>query len=250
MTRDLNSPSVLITGASRGIGLEIARKLALRGVALTITARDESRLRKVEGELREMGAQSVVSVAADLADPDSAEVVIARHRATYGDLTALILNAGVGTAGAIADYPQKRLDKTIAVNFRTPFLLIQLALPLLRLAAARHAHRGAKVIVLSSITAIYAEAQLAAYGATKAAVASLVDTLNAEESANGIAATSIAPAYVDTDMSEWVRGRIDPNAMIPASDVATLVEGLLQMSARSVIGRVVMARAGTDGYEA
>lgn len=56
--------------------------------------------------------------------------------------------------------------------------------------------------MLSSITAIYAEAQLAAYGASKAAIASLVDTLNAEESGTGISATSIAPAYVDTDMSE------------------------------------------------
>ena len=250
MADGTHARSALITGASRGIGLAIARRLAARNIALTITARDEGALTAIRQDLRELGSPAVLSVAADMADPDAPVGVIQRHRDEYGDMSALILNAGVGTAGSIADYPLKRLDKTIAVNFRSPFVLIQEALPLLRSAVARHPSEGAKIIVLSSITAIYAEAQLAAYGASKAAIASLVDTLNAEESGNGISASAIAPAYVDTDMSEWVRGRIPPEEMIPADDVATMVECLLRMSARSVIGRIVIARAGTDGYEA
>ena len=124
--------SALITGASRGIGLAIARRLAERNMALTITARNEEALATVRQELRELGSPSVLSVAADMADPDTAVGLIQRHRDEYGDMSALILNAGVGTAGSIADYPLKRLDKTIAVNFRSPFVLIQEALPLLR----------------------------------------------------------------------------------------------------------------------
>ena len=104
--------------------------------------------------------------------------------------------------------------------------------------------------MLSSITGIYAEAGLAAYGASKAAMLSLVETLNAEESANGITATAIAPAYVDTDMSAWTHDTIAPETMIPASDIAIIVDSLLRLSHRSVIGPIIMTRAGTTGYHA
>lgn len=97
--------SALITGASRGIGLAIARRLAARNMALTITARNEEALAAVRDDLRELGSPAVLSIAVDMADPDASVGLIQRHRDEYGDMSALILNAGVGTAGSIADYP-------------------------------------------------------------------------------------------------------------------------------------------------
>ena len=88
--------------------------------------------------------------------------------------------------------------------------MIQNALPLLRAAAARSSRRGPKIVILSSITGAYAEEGLAAYGASKAAALSLAETFNAEQSANGISATAIAPAYVDTDMAAWAHDRLPP----------------------------------------
>jgi 3-oxoacyl-[acyl-carrier protein] reductase len=162
----------------------------------------------------------------------------------------LVLNAGVGTAGRIETFPANRLDKTIAVNFRSPFITIQAALPLLRTGASRRPAQGAKIIVVSSITGVFAEAGLAVYGASKAALLSIVDTFNAEESAHGITATAIAPAYVDTDMSAWTHGTVAPETMIPADDIAQLAAAFVNMSARSVVGPVVVSRAGTSGYHA
>jgi NAD(P)-dependent dehydrogenase (short-subunit alcohol dehydrogenase family) len=83
---------------------------------------------------------------------------------------------------------------------------------------------------VSAITGAYAEEGLVAYGARKAAALSPAETFNAEESVNGLSATAIAPAYVDTDMAAWVHDRIPPQTMIPADDIAVLVESLLQLS--------------------
>ncbi|UNX56597.1 SDR family oxidoreductase (plasmid) [Georgenia sp. TF02-10] len=244
MTEARGRASALVTGASRGIGLGIAEMLARRGTALTITARDGERLADVAGHLRELGAPEVVSVAGDLADSALPDVLGKRHAEAFGDLGCLVLNAGVGTAAPIGDLPEARLDKTLAVNLRAPVLLLQRLLPLLR-AADR-----ARVVVLSSISGVYAEPGLAAYGATKAALNSLVETLNAEESGNGVSATAIAPGYVDTDMSAWTHDRIPPDEMIPVSDVVTLVEALVSLSAQSVVPRILITRAGTSGFEA
>ncbi|CAA0137496.1 3-oxoacyl-[acyl-carrier-protein] reductase FabG [Mycolicibacterium vanbaalenii] len=243
--------SALITGASRGIGLSIAKALAAQKISLTITARSREALDALVPELTALGSPRVITVACDMADPAAAATITETHRRHHdGALTVLVLNAGVGTAGRIEAFPANRLDKTIAVNFRSPFLTLQAALPLLRSGASRRPALGAKIIVVSSITGVFAEAGLAAYGASKAALLSLVDTFNAEESANGITATAIAPAYVDTDMSAWTHGTVAPEMMIPADDIAHLAAALVNMSARSVVGPVVVSRAGTSGYHA
>ena len=244
MTERTRTPTALVTGASRGIGLGIAGMLARRGFALTVAARDEVRLDEVAAGLRAGGAPHVTCVAGDLSDPTYADRLVDAHGEQFDSLDCLVLNAGVGTAGPIDALPATRLDKTIAVNLRAPFVMLQRAIPLLRKAD------GARIIVLSSITGVYAEAGLAAYGATKAALNALVDTVNAEESQHGVSATAIAPGYVDTDMSAWTHDRIPPDQMIPVSDIVTLVEALVTVSPRSVIPRLVVTRAGTNGFEA
>jgi short-subunit dehydrogenase len=240
----------LVSGATRGIGLGIAEMLARQGYALTVTARDAARLDTVAADLRAAGAAEIVSVAADMADTEGVERVLAQHADRFGAMSALILNAGVGTAGALAESSMRRFDKTLAVNLRAPLQLIQGALPMLRAGAAAAPARGAKVIALSSITGVYAEAGLSVYGAAKAALISLIATLNAEESANGVTATTIAPGYVDTEMSAWIHDRIPPERMLAVDDVVGMVDALLRLSSRAVVPNIVMSRAGTDGYRA
>lgn len=242
--------SALVTGATRGIGLGVATRLAEHGFSLTISARHTERLAEVAVQLREAGAKEVRTVAADLADPEAPARVIAGHAESFGSMKALILNAGVGTAGAIAEFPARRFGKTVAVNLNAPFALMQAALPLLRSGAAADPGGGAKVIALASIAGVYAEAGLAAYGATKAGLISLVETLNAEESGNGVTASAIAPGYVDTDMSDWIKDRIPADEMIEVSDVVELVDALLKLSSRAVLPRLVVSRAGASLYGA
>ncbi|MET8797628.1 SDR family oxidoreductase [Nocardia sp. NPDC004568] len=246
----MSEKSALISGASRGIGLGIAQRLAREGYALTVTARDADRLDAVAAGLRAAGAADAVPVAADMSDPQGVERVLACHADRFATMSALILNAGVGTAGALADSSMRRFDKTLAVNLRAPVQLIQGALPMLRAGAAIEPARGAKVIALSSISGVYAEAGLAVYGAAKAALISLIATLDAEESGHGVTGTTIAPGYVDTEMSAWIHDRIPPERMLAVDDVVEMVDSLLRLSSRAVVPNIVMSRAGTDGYRA
>lgn len=100
--------SALVTGASRDIGLGIARRLAGRGYGLTITARGEDTLAEVAQTLRADGAPEGLTVAGDLSDPDHLSALVATHRDRFAVMHGLILNAGVGTAGRIEDYPARR----------------------------------------------------------------------------------------------------------------------------------------------
>jgi len=242
--------SAVVTGASRGIGRGIALDLASRGWALTLVARDPARLAAAASSAVSAGASHVDCVDVDLSAPDAAALVVAAHAARHDALDALVLAAGVGSAGPLDGYSVGRYDKQFALNTRAPFLLIRDALPLLRTAAGRRPSHGAKVIALASIGGIYAEPSLTVYGATKAALLALCRGFNAEESGGGVTATAIAPGYVDTDMSAWVHDAVPPASMIPVDDVVTTVSALLALSARTVLNEVVLSRAGTKGYEA
>ncbi len=244
------NPTAIITGASRGIGLGIATRLADQGYGLTISARDPERLASTAELLRNRGAKEVVAVSGDLSQPQAAAEVVNAHRAQFEGLSALVLNAGVGTAGALGEFEMRRFDKAIDINLRTPLALLQQSLPLLRQWAAENPVRGAKVIALSSMTGIYTEAGLSVYGATKAALATLIDAVNLEESAHGVSATAIAPGYVDTDMAAWTHDRIAPESMITVDDIVELADTLLRLSARAVVPAILVSRAGTDGRHA
>lgn len=239
--------TALVTGASRGIGRGIARELAAQGYGLTVTARKEASLRKLTDELRVAGAAEVVAVPADLADRDAVAAVVAAHAEAYAAMDALILCGGVGTAAPFADLPVDRVERTFAVNTLSAVAAVRDALPLLRAAAARDTAHGARVIALASVTGVFPEPDLAAYGASKAALISLMETLNAEESGRGVMATAIAPGYVATDMSEWVTAAIPAASMLQVADVVEVVSMLLRLGRTASIAQVVMTRSGTSG---
>lgn len=240
--------TALVTGASRGIGRGIALSLARQGFGLTITSRTTSDLESLAVELREAGAPQVVLQVADMADRDSLAALVALHETTYGAMSALVVNAGMGSAGSVESFPLRRLDKTVEVNFTSAFVLIQAALPLLRKGVTSDPELGAKIIGLSSITGAYAEAGMSVYGASKAALLSLIEAVNLEESGNGITATAIAPAFVETDMTAWVTDEVPADTMIRVADVVRVVDMVVGLSRNASITRIVMARSGTTGY--
>lgn len=245
---DGSTRTALVTGASRGIGLGIATSLAERGYALTVSGRHGAALDETADRLRAAGAPAVLAVTADVADEEGMAKLARAHEETHGSLSALVLAAGVGSAGELAGYPLKRWDKQFAVNVRSAFVLVNQLLPLLRHTASDRPEGVARLVALASIEAVYPEPGLGAYGASKAALVSLCQSVNAEESGRGVTATAISPAYVDTDMSAWVHGEVPPEAMIQVADVVAMTDAVLHMSGRTVVPHVVMTRAGTTGY--
>jgi 3-oxoacyl-[acyl-carrier protein] reductase len=242
-------PSALVTGASRGIGRAIAERLAAAGFALTLSGRHPGPLHELARALEGVAADTDV-VPADMAAEDDVRRLAQRHAARFGSLDLLVLCAGFGASGPIADYPLRRFDRQVEVNLRAPFVLVQDCLPSLRQAAAGHPERGARIVAIASLTGVASEPGLAAYGATKAGLISLCQSVNVEESASGVSATAISPGYVDTEMSSWVHDRIDPADMIEPGDVAELVAALARLSARAVVPGIVVARRGDTQWRA
>ena len=249
MTDPAPRPSALVTGGSRGIGFGIADLLARRGWDLTLAARRIEHLERAAAALETHGG-SVRIAAADMADDAALAEIVGGHESAFGTMAALVLCAGVGTAGPIAGYPLTRYDKQMAVNVRAPFALVSRALPLLRATAAATPSRPARIIALSSIEGIHPESGLAAYGATKAALISLARSINVEENRHGVLATAISPAFVATDLSAWATATVPAEQMIPVDDIVRVVDLLLDLSANASIEHILVNRVGAGPYRA
>lgn len=243
----MTGKAALITGGSRGIGAAVAERFAAAGWDLTISARGADALEATAQRLRSHGGR-VEAVAADMTDEAAIGALVAAHTAAFGRCDALVLNAGMGAKGAVADFPVRRFDKLYQVNVRAPFLLMQSMLPTLRATAGDDG--AAKVIAVASITGVYPEPELTAYGATKAALASMCETFNLEESGRGVSATSICPGYVDTDMSEWTKDAIPAAEMISGADVAAIAYAVTELGRYAVLPQAVLTRPGTNLHRA
>jgi NAD(P)-dependent dehydrogenase (short-subunit alcohol dehydrogenase family) len=241
--------TAVVTGASRGIGRAIAGRLADEGWDLLVSARGGEGLSEAVAALSKSGA-AVRGVPADMARPADIEALARAQYQRGSELDLLVLAAGVGVGGPVDGYPMRRLDLQFAVNVRAPFQLVSLLLPALRAAAQHRPELGARIVAMSSITGQAAEPGLAAYGATKAALTLLCETITTEEGGNGVLATAIAPGYVDTDMAAWVHESIPRDQMMKTSDVAELALALTRLSCRAAVPSIVMARPGPNLHRA
>ncbi|MBN9739248.1 MULTISPECIES: SDR family NAD(P)-dependent oxidoreductase [unclassified Pseudonocardia] len=240
--------AALVTGASRGIGALIAGRLAAEGWDLTLSARSEGPLEDLAEALRTEHGVSVGTVTADMAQEHDVLRLATAQIDGPGRLDALVLNAGMGSIGPLADFPARRLDKLYTVNVRSGYLLIQTLLPLLR--ATSGESDAARVIAVSSLTGVAGEPLNSAYGATKAALTSLCETLNTEESLGGVTGTAVCPGYVATDMTAPLTGQVAHEAMIDPTDVAEVVVGVTRLSRSVVIPSIPMVRPGTHLWQA
>jgi NAD(P)-dependent dehydrogenase (short-subunit alcohol dehydrogenase family) len=222
--------AALVTGGSSGIGLAIARMLRDEGFELTLVSR---RPERVEAAAAEVGA---VAVAANVADAQECERIVAEHRDRFGRLDVLVNSAGIGIGGRVEDLAPRHLDLQLGVNLRGLFLVTQAAIPLLR------DSRG-WIVNLASIAGTVPTPELATYGATKAAVIALTRSLNEELDADGVRAIALSPGFVDTPMARW--SGIEPAEMIQPEDCAEVVRMCLRLSPTARIPQVVIERMGS-----
>jgi uncharacterized protein len=206
--------TALVTGASSGIGREIARQLAARGTHIVAVARDEERLADLAREVAEARDDVEVEVLpADLADPDQLATVEARLAATEADAGAgrpidlLVNNAGFGTYGRFADLDRDGEEREIRLNVVALVRLTHAALgPMLA--------RGHGTIVnISSVAGLQATPGNATYGATKAFVTSFTEALHEEARRFGVTVTAVLPGFTRTEFQSraGIDGRNLPN---------------------------------------
>jgi short-subunit dehydrogenase len=233
--------AAIVTGASRGIVLAIAETLGEEGFGLTITARKPETLERTAHALRGKGFE-VEHLAANMADEEGIHEVVRLHRERFGRLDVLVNNAGVGI-GATADAHQtKHIDLQLDVNLRAIVLFYRQCIELLRAAGAEH--RNALVVNLASIAGKSPQPWLSVYSATKAAVIAYTQAMNKELNADGVKSVAFCPGFVDTDMTEFVKGTVPAEEMLSTSDLAQAVRFLLRVSPACVIPEIVFQRPG------
>jgi NAD(P)-dependent dehydrogenase (short-subunit alcohol dehydrogenase family) len=233
--------AALVTGASSGIGLAIARTLGEEGYALTVAARRPDKLEAAAEGLRADGLE-VQSVAANMSEEEELLAVFAKHRETYGRLDVLVNNAGVGIGAPMEEIQTKYLDMQLGVNLRALVIGTREGLPMLREAGAEHGK--ALIVNTASIAGKGGQAWLSVYAATKGAVINFTQSTHREAGSSGIQCTALAPGFVDTPMTEFAKGQVPGEEMIRPEDIGQAIRFLLRTSPNCHVPEIVFTRPG------
>jgi NAD(P)-dependent dehydrogenase (short-subunit alcohol dehydrogenase family) len=231
--------SAIVTGATRGIGRAIADALAEDGYSLTITGRRPDGVEQAVAELQATGAD-VHGVALNHTDPDAPAEIVKRHAERFGRLDVLVNNAGVGIGANATEHQTKFVSMMLELNVRAIILFYREAIPLLKASAEQTGQ--SHVINLSSLGGKSGQPWLSAYSATKAAVVGYTEAMSKELASVGIKSTALCPGYVDTDMTEFVKGQIPADEMIRPQDIAEGVRFVLRLSRGCTIPEIVFMR--------
>jgi uncharacterized protein len=183
----------LVTGASSGIGLEIARQLAAEGTQLVIVARDETRLKSLAAEV----AVICEVLVADLSDPVQLATVEARVSSDNNPIDLLVNNAGFGFVGQFDEMDRDKETSVIDVNITALLRLTHAAAGAMR---GRVGKRG--ILNVSSVAGFIPSPTAATYSATKAFVTSFSQAIHEEMKPHGVAVTALCPGYTRTEFQD------------------------------------------------
>ncbi len=202
--KKLEGKVALVTGGSNGIGLATAKLFAAEGAHVIVTGRDPDGLQQAREAL---GADALVlqSEAGDLAQVDA---LLAQVKERYGRLDVLFLNAGVSRPAPFELVTEEQFDQIVGLNFKASFFTIQKALPLMG--------NGSSVVVTTSITNHSGTPNFSVYGASKAALRSLVQSLALALIGRGIRVNAVCPGPIDTNAFQRLKLDQDKVAAIHA----------------------------------
>ena len=238
---------VIVTGASRGIGLAIARKLASSGYGVTAIARRTNKDLEAAIEACEQQASGSLRFAAlDLSDIEAIPEFVRQLRRDQGPIYGLINNAGIGTEGLLATMPNTQIEALLRLNNLSPIVLTKYVV------RGMMAEGRGRVVNLSSIIASTGYNALSVYGATKAAMIGFTKSLAREVGRLGITVNAIAPGFIDTEMTrgldETQRKRIADRSALrrlaEVEDIANMAAFLIGDTGRNITGAVMTVDAG------
>jgi len=181
----------LITGGSRGLGLEMAREICARGGKVVLLARDEGELSRAKSELARLGTE-VLTIPCDLLETSQMQSAVQQTLQRYGRIDILINNAGVIEVGPLAHMQFKDFDRAMRLHFWAPYIMQFLVVPQMR------AKGGGRIVNISSIGGRIAVPHMTPYSASKFALAGFSDSIRAELAADKIYVTTVTPGMMRT----------------------------------------------------
>lgn len=224
----------LITGASAGIGLEMAKQLAAKKLNLILVARNELALKTLQSKLQQQFNIDVVYFVQDLAAPNAAANLFTRVKNNNYRVTGLINNAGFGSYGEFTDMPLKNDEDMIAVNITALVGLTKL------FAAAMLQYEKGRIMNVASLLSFLPFPYYAVYSATKSFVLAFTETIAAELEDKGIVVTALCPGTVETGFhTDAMRKTNAMHANKPQSSVEVAkagVELFLNGKGKKIVG--------------
>ena len=222
----------VVTGGSRGIGLEVARALLDRGAQVAITATSDRNLRAAEGDLQRAhsGDGGVLALRADVRRYPEVERALSATIERFGGIDILVNNAGIGIFRRVADMSLEEWQQVLDTNLTGVFHCCHAALPHLR------ARGGGWIINVSSLASTNAFPEAAAYCASKAGLNAFSEALMQEVRHDGVRVAYVMPGSVRTEFSGRTVG--DDEWKLSPADVAQVVVDLIAHPSRSLPSRV------------
>ena len=239
--------NIMVTGASRGLGLAINRRLAAAGYRVLAVARTLSpELKDAQNQARQSGNGNIEHLPFDLSQIDQIHDLVSAARRTYGPLHSLVNNAAIGTDGMLAMMHNNQIEALIRLNVTSPIVLTKYVVRNMM------ADGGGRIVNIGSIIGFTGYSGLSVYGASKSAIMGFTRSLAREVGKVGITVNAIAPGFIDTEMTgkldddqrEQIARRSALRRLAEPEDVASAVEFLLGDGGRNVSGTTVTVDAG------
>jgi NAD(P)-dependent dehydrogenase (short-subunit alcohol dehydrogenase family) len=245
---ELAGKVALVTGASRGIGLAVASRLAAGGASVYLAADgSEAELEAAAAACRKAGAPQAAWGLHDLARPGEAEAMVAAAHQRMGRIDILVNNAGIRVRKAFGEFTPEEFDRVVAINLRAPFLASQAVLPILR------AQGGGHVVHMASQLGLVASRFGAVYNLTKAGLIQLTRSMALELARENISVNAVCPGPISTEgfIAGRNPGELEQRARdVPigrfgtAEEVAGVVAFLVSKDAAYVAGHALVMDGG------
>lgn len=239
--------NVIVTGASRGIGLQIAAALAASDYRVIAIARSPtSQLESVVATVGQAGRGALHFRPFDLLETGAMPQLVSSLRQEFGALFGLVNNAGIGTPGILATMREEQIETLVRLNTVSPIVLTKYVV------RSMMSERAGRIVSISSIVAATGYKGLSVYSATKAALVGFTRSLAREVGELGITVNAVAPGFADTEMTrelgeaerEKIMRRSALRRLVSGDDVASAVQFLFSEQARNITGTTLTVDAG------